>query len=434
MNTYNLKYPLWKFFPLIILIFNPKIDIVSFPGFWQGLRLDDIIILFYSIYFLFSNNLKVYPNLINQKMYGFNWIVFFPYIILTAVIGNFFEISQSLIVFLRYCEYIGLIIILNQLDPSKDKIILLFKIYIILNFLIVLLQYFGLIGAFTSRGGCFIDTSNINDINRCYDKDKIKSICFFNCGYGFIKNYQLAGQFDLNRVPGITGGPWELSVNLAISFFGLILLEKNIKKLLPFLLMIILMIIIGQSRGIIFGFVAGLLFTINDYKKVLKLSILSLIFLIFLYFINIFNFREIVQNKFLLDYFFLIKIIISPFLGNLPPIDSVKGTGLESMYFRALAWQEPVSILKRNNFFIFFGSGLGSSIYTESLIIRAITSFGLCGVLILLYLIRKLPLFFIIFIVVTGLTIDLYISFKIFLFTNLFFILYSKNKTKLIQK
>lgn len=430
----NSSYPLWKFLPLIIFIFSPKIDLISIPGFWQGIRLDDIIILFYSIYFLFSYKFKVYPNLINHKIFGFNWIVFFPYLILSMMVGKFFGINPNLIIFIRYCEYIALIIILNQLDPSKDKILMLFKIYIIINFIIVLLQYFDFIGGFTSRGGCLIDPSSETGNYRCYDKEDIVSICFLNCGYDFIKNYQPAGQFLLKRVPGITGGPWELSVNLAISLFGLLLFEKNLKKLIPYIFMILIMMIIGQSRGIIFGFISSLFFIFNDYKKTFKLFFGFLIFLILIYFFNILNFQQIIKDKFLLDYLFLFKMLISSFSGNLPPFESVEGTGLESMYERARFWQHSLVELKKSYILLFFGTGGGSTIYYESLIIRVIASFGLIGVLIILYLIKKLPFFFIIFILVTSITIDLLISFKIFLFSFLFLILYSKYKKEIIKR
>ena len=431
----NLNYPLWKFFPLIIFIFSPKIDIVSIPGFWQGIRPDDIVILFYSVYFLFSNKLRVYPNLINHRIFGFNWIVFFPYLVLSMVLGKFFEINSSLIVFLRYCEYIALIIILNQLDPTKDKILLLFKLYIIINFLVVLLQYFDLIGALTSRGGCLIDSSREEGMSRCYDKNDITSICFFNCNYDFIKNYQPAGQFIKKRVPGITGGPWELSVNLSISFFALMLFEKNLKKLIPYILMILIMMIIGQSRGIIFGFLSSLFFVLGNYKKTFKLSISVIIFLIIIYFLNFFNFRQIINDKFLLDYMFLIKIMFASFSGGLlPPAESVTGTGLESMYWRAVSWQKTLESLRESNFLLFFGTGGGNNIYNESLIVRVIASFGLVGTLITLYLAKKLPFFFIIFIFVTGITIDLFISFKIFLFSSLFLIIYFKYKKEIIKR
>ena len=53
MPTNKINYKLqnfnfWKIFPVIIFMFNPKIDLIPIPGYWQGIRLDDLIILFYS--------------------------------------------------------------------------------------------------------------------------------------------------------------------------------------------------------------------------------------------------------------------------------------------------------------------------------------------------------------------------------------------------
>ena len=140
-NNINTNYSLWKFFPIIIFAFSPKIDLVGFPGYWQGIRLDDIIILLCSIYFLICNKFKIYPNLINSKIFGFNLIIFFPYIVISSLIAELSEAPHSMILLLRYCEYMALILILNQLNPPTDKIILVFKIYILINFLIVLKQY-----------------------------------------------------------------------------------------------------------------------------------------------------------------------------------------------------------------------------------------------------------------------------------------------------
>jgi hypothetical protein len=130
-NKTTKDYTLWKLFPLVVFIFNPKIDIISIPNFWQGIRLDDIIVMFYSILFFVSNKFKIYPNLISSKIFGYNWIIFFPYMVFAIILGKSFGISPQLLIAIRYCEYIALIIILNQLDPPKDKIILLFKIYFI---------------------------------------------------------------------------------------------------------------------------------------------------------------------------------------------------------------------------------------------------------------------------------------------------------------
>lgn len=435
-----------KFLPIIIFIFNPKIDIVSFPGYWQGVRLDDLIILFYSIYFILKHNFQVYPSLINNKIFGFNWIVFFPYIVFSMMIGKYFGLSPSIILFLRYCEYIALIIILNQLDPKKDTVLLLFKLYIIINFIVVLLQYFELVGGFTSRGRCLVEPFSEHlrlyrpdFLTNCYDKDAIKSICFLNCGYEFMKNYNPAGEFILNRVPGITGGPWELAVNLSISIFALTIFEKNKKKLIPFFLIVILMMIIQQSRGVIFGFMAGSIFVLGDFKKTAKMFLIFLIFLISIYLFDIFNFKQIINKKFLLDYLQLYKIITGAFTGSLPPSSTVEGTGLESMYWRAYAWEPSLSILQKSKILLLFGAGGTfnennvSVLYNESLIIKIITSYGLIGTFLTLYLIRKLPFFLIIFILVTGITLDLFVSFKIFIFFSIFLIIYFKNKKEIYR-
>ena len=58
------KNDILKFFPLIVFIFSPKIDVIAIPGYWQGIRLDDLVIFFYLIYLIFLNNFKIFPNLI----------------------------------------------------------------------------------------------------------------------------------------------------------------------------------------------------------------------------------------------------------------------------------------------------------------------------------------------------------------------------------
>lgn len=423
-NNYN-SYPLWKLFPLVVFILNPKIDIISIPDYWQGIRLDDLIILFYSILFFISNKGKIYPNLIEKNKFGYYWILFFPYIVFSMVLGKIYGVNPQLLIIIRYLEYIALIIILNQLDPPKNKILLLFKIYILINFLVVMLQYFEIIGGLTSRGpACAVHVAG------CLDKEAIKTICFLNCGLGFMKNYMHAGDFINNRVIGITGGPWELAMNLSISIFALSYFEKNIKKNLLFIILTIIMLLITQSRGIIFGFIAGSIFLINDYKKVFKLFSLIFILILFIYLIDLFNYQEVINNKFLIDYFALIKIIFGAFTGNLPSENSIMGTGLESMFYRASSWQSSISELRKSTILVFFGSG-GNLIYTESLLIRIFTSFGLIGSLIIVYFVRQLPLFFIIFIIVTGLTIDMFVSFKIFVFSCLLLFAYKKNKEKI---
>ena len=217
-------------------------------------------------------------------------------------------------------------------------------------------------------------------------------------------------------------------MNLSMCIYGIALFEKKLKRLIPYILLVVVMMLIGQSRGIVFGFLAGSLFLINDYKKAIKLFIMLFIFIAFVYFFNFFNFKEIADNKFLIDYFTLIKIIIGAFTGNLPSESALVGTGLESMLIRATTWAEIFSDLRKSSVLLLFGSGGGDFIYTESFIVRVLSSFGLIGSFIILYMSRKLPLFFISFILVSGITIDVFVSFKIFVFSCLLLMMYKKKE------
>ena len=68
-DNINKKYALWKFFPILVFALNPKIDIISIPNYWQGIRLDDLVVLFYLIFFCITNKFKFYPNLIDSKKF-----------------------------------------------------------------------------------------------------------------------------------------------------------------------------------------------------------------------------------------------------------------------------------------------------------------------------------------------------------------------------
>ena len=202
-----------------------------------------------------------------------------------------------------------------------------------------------------------------------------------------------------------------------------------INKNIFYVTLIIIMMLIGQSRGIIFGFLAGLLFLLDDFKKTLKLIAILFLFVTLIYIFDIFNFKETANEKFFIDYFTLGKIVFGAFSGNLPLESSILGTGLESMYYRAVSWKDSISKVMQSNYLILFGSG-APLIYTESLIIRIITSFGILGTLIVLFLSRNIPLFFMVFILVVGITIDMFVSFKIFLFTILFLSIHKKKLSK----
>lgn len=403
---------IFKIFPLIIFIFNPKIDIIYISGYWQGIRLDDLIVLMYLIFFFFYNKGKIFPNLISQKEKGFNFIIFFPYLLLSTLIGNFFtppNFNIEWIIPLRYLEYIGLIVVINKLDIPIKTIIVLIKAYIIINFTVVMFQYFDLLGAISSRG------FSPNLLENPELSQKIATEKYD----GFFKDvYIPAGGIALNRAPGITGGPWELTTNLSICIFALYVYSRNIFKVLPYFLLSLLMMFIAQSRGIIFGFIVGLIFLIKDPKKIIKFVILLTIISVLLYYLNLFNFSKFIHDKFFINYFELSKLFIGSITGNIAPEINYSGTGLESMWYRATSWNEQIAKLQSHWLLPIFGFG-GDQIYSESLIIKIITCYGILGLFIILYLSRNLSLYFLMFCTVTGLTLDLFVSFKIFLFAYL---------------
>ena len=185
------------------------------------------------------------------------------------------------------------------------------------------------------------------------------------------------------------------------------------------------MMIVAQSRGIIFGFLVGLIFLIKEPKKLLYLFLFLVISITLFYFSNFLNFSKIVEDKFFIDYFELVKLFLSSVTGNIPPESYYSGTGLESMWYRATSWNEQIIKLKSHWLFPFFGFG-GDQIYSESFLIKIITCFGIIGACLIIYLARSLPLYFLMFCLVTGLTLDLFVSFKIFLFSYLLNIINQK--------
>ena len=406
------KSNLLKIFPLVIFIFNPKIDLIYIPGYWQGIRLDDLIVLFYLIYFFFINGGKVYPNLININKQGFNFIIFFPYLVFSLLIGKIFGaslINIEWIIPLRYLEYIGLIVVLNELNISKKTIITLIKAYILINFALVLLQYFHIIGAISSRG--FVPTLLTDPIL----SEKIAAEKYD----GFLKDVLIpAGGIALNRAPGLTGGALELSTNLSIGIFCLYIFDKNFIKIIPYLIVTIIMLWLAQSRGVIFGFIAGLLFLAKDRRKIFLFITFIASISFFMYLFDLLEFRKLIEEKFLIDYFGVIKLFIASATGNIPPLNTFEGTGLESMWYRATNWHAQFSRLTNLWLFPIFGYG-GDQVYAESFLVRIFTCFGVVGTILIIYLSRNLPLYFIMFSLVTGLTFDLFVSFKIFVFAYL---------------
>ena len=112
--------------------------------------------------------------MLKNRDIGYNFIIYF-FIFLACSFWGQINYSQSWIVLIRYLEYIVIILFFNRYKPDVLIIFKVLRIFIILNFIVVILQLFELVGEFSSLG--------YEPVNAKMD----------------------------DRPTGLTGGPWELS-------------------------------------------------------------------------------------------------------------------------------------------------------------------------------------------------------------------------------
>ena len=127
-------------------------------------------------------------------------------------------------------------------------------------------------------------------------------------------------------------------------------------------------------------------------------------------------------NNFLLFdqvYFQLIPMLHDfIFYQEKPSLDQLDGK-LWSMAYRIDHWLVMYNNFLLNPFTIIFGSG-STAMYYESAIFRILFGAGIFGFLFVLFALRNFPLHILVLLLITGLTLDLLLSFKIFL-TLLFY-------------
>ena len=267
-----------------------------------------------------------------------------------------------------------------------------------------------------------------------------------------------AGSLLSQRPTGLMGGPWELGTTLSLAFFTIYVLDKkNYLKILFFLSLVIITLILAETRGNIIGFLTALVFIeknikirillivlfiyiINNlgilgfnipysniiitiitaslllilYNNLLyRLSIIVLFIFFYVFFMNInYDFLSIVSK---LDVYWLLKTFYNFIVYNYIP-DTTQTPDLHYYYsivLRLEFWEEPFLQMKSNVYYLLFGMG-GEFVYYESFILRLFFTFGTLGCLVILFFARKLPLFLIVFSLLAGLTFDLYYSSKTF--------------------
>ena len=102
-----------------------------------------------------------------------------------------------------------------------------------------------------------------------------------------------------------------------------------------------------------------------------------------------------------------------------PDFNSLDGR-LWSIAFRIKHWLVFYQQFLQNSFTIVFGSGV-TFLYYESTFIRVLFGGGLFGLIFVIYAIKNIPLHILLLFLITGLTLDLLISFKIYFTMLLYF-------------
>ena len=333
-----------------------------------------------------------YSNLfeISKKDLGYFFYIFFFILFFSVVHGSLY-FDQKILIIPRYLEYIIILIYFNRNNPTLNSVFLILKLYLLLNLVFVFLQQLGLVGEFSSLG------------------------------------YESANELKDDRPTGLTGGPWELSNCAAIIFFSLLLDKKqsNFSKY-SYSIISVYLILVTQSRTILVSFIFAyfVYFYIQNIDKRKFYLFIVLLFSIFSLLVIALQFKIFFLNN-IEEYLELITLFKS-FIFNLekPDVNNLDGK-LWSMAFRLEHWLIFYKQFLLNPFTIVFGTG-STFMYYESTIFRILFGTGIFGFLFVIYAIRKVPLHILILFLISGLSLDLLLSFKIFLSMLLYFYIQKK--------
>ena len=372
-----------EFVLIFFLLIFPKIDLIDIPNYHQGIRIEDLIILYIGISLYFSNSIEI-----NKMDFGYFFYIFF-FILLVSLIHGSLYFNQQWVIIPRYLEYIILLIYFNRHNPSLNSIFNILRIYLVLNLIFVTLQQYNLFGEFSSLG---------------YESPLNKSD---------------------DRPTGLTGGPWELSNCCAIIFFTL-LLDKDQSYFSKYFysLVAVFLILVTNSRTILISFVIALsLYSYLQfvYKKKFYIFVLLLFILITIFILYIKNYF-LSHNDVYLELITIFKNFI--LYQEKPDLNSLDGR-LWSVALRIEHWLIFYEQFLHNPLTITFGSG-ATSVYYESTFFRVLFGSGIIGLIFVIYSIKNIPLHILILLFISGLTLDLLLSFKIFLTMLLYFYINKK--------
>ena len=218
----------------------PKLELFSIPGYYQGIRYDDLFLLIGIIYILLQKKIfiHIFPG-------GRDYFIFFGLIFLNALFSSFSYGYVSILIALRWIEYTIFFMLLFYSSLSQKKIRYFIYFYIIVNLGVTILQYYGYMGGIYS--------------------------------HGYITNVS-------SRISGITGGSWELPAILSL-FIVPIIADKSSNVLYRFVIIPLATIPVylsGTRTGMIVYFMSVFLSVVIYYRlRILNLIMVGLLGILF---------------------------------------------------------------------------------------------------------------------------------------------------------
>jgi len=213
----------------------PKFGLISIPGYSQGIRYEDIFLICVVLYVVIKNKIRLsyFPC---NKLYFF----FYGIIILYSLYSAYSYGIVSIVLVLRWLEYSMFFVLLfySSLTPKFIRNFII--VFIVINSVIGIFQYFGMFGGIYS--------------------------------HGYIKNIE-------GRVSGLTGGSWELPAMLSLMIVPLIV-DKTLNykiKLIVSLMATFLVFASGTRTGIITYSVVFIVTFLHTYRINLTRTVLLII-------------------------------------------------------------------------------------------------------------------------------------------------------------
>jgi len=341
----------------------PKFNLINISNSWQGIRVENLISAVLLLTILFNpKNFKINDNL---KFYLFCAIIFISYLV--GITNNLHVHVATLF---RTFEYIIFVLFFSNFKLDYKKIISFFKILIILNLIICLLQYFNIIGFISSRG-------------------------YFEPDY------------DLWRAAGLFSGSWELSFISSVLCF--LIYHSEGKKFDIYFFCTLIILYLAGTRGVMISFFLSIIFL---YFGKIKINIFYLI-VVFLFFYGFFIFTN---KYFQFDLLLLSESLLRLIFLNQNIFEDYGSRGVQyySWAIRMEAWARYADLFNTNIFTNLFGTGY-LSIYYEAFIFRILFANGVIGLVILCIFFLRLKLYMIIFLLLASLSLDFIASFKMFI-------------------